>query len=193
MKNRNHCGCGRSSCSSCCPKGKKQGPPVPPCGCPQAFDNAFIRSVEDAIVAGSVNGAGVGPATALADLFCPDGCFEFFPGGAPRCGREALIAGFLADQAVLGSLEFGITSIERLVNPDCSVTVTVGHTSRFQIIGGPLLCSFDYDIITFDPSCCIRRILGVNVDVAVCAPGEPSPALTARSAPLHERARRLTR
>lgn len=119
----------------------------------------------------------------MADLFCPGACFAFFPGGTPRCGREALIAGFLDDQSVLASLTFGITSIERLVNPDCSVTVTVGHTSTFQIVDGPLLCSFDFEIITFAPgTCCIQSYNVVNVGTDLCAPAPAAiAARTARS------------
>lgn len=154
---RNHkCGCGRSSCSNCCPPAKKPGPNIPPCACAQAFDDAFIRSIFAAY--SSLD------AVATQAFFSPSGCqqFGFDP---PTCGTANVQAEnqFINDflTSIGGSLTFNIFNISRTLATDgCTVIVQV--TSETVGILPPPIGLIDQRFTTteivINPQCQIELI-----------------------------------
>lgn len=148
MKNRNHCGCGRSSCSSCCPKGKKPGPNIPACACRQAFDDAFIRNIFEGILQSR-------DAAAFASLFAPNGCFLFSglqPDIPPICGPTAIQEFLESIFPFLTAFTFDVNGIQRMIEDDgCTVRVFVenSHVSGFDVVAYEL----QNHVLDFDSNC----------------------------------------
>ena len=155
------------------------------CGCPDAFDESFVREF---LATQSIPG----DAKAFAAFFAPEGCIEFnFEQDFRTCTPAEIEALFEFLPTVIDTLEFELLSIDRIVQPDCSVTILL-HINTTETTSEGVRKIHEHWVLQVNPECEVTLFQFFQLLESTTPPEETSFAAS-RSAAAPRRLNRLQR